>query len=487
MPPPDNTTPGDDMSPPTNPGGDPAGFWRQDDWYGCVWTGVDDLGVSSSITPQDFTGGADGAYCVSGSVGPSYNAEGVALLGFNLAQDPATADCTYVPVDPSVQGPPGVTLTGSGIAFDFAKTGNFILRVQIQGPNGAADANDRWCATIEAPNGKDHIEWGDFNTECWSTSSGTDYAGEPISAVVFTVPGEGWGDDWGDEATAAPVSFDFCVNGFAAGETAADAPDGSAVGTQSGTIGGANDFDRVKVRVDGKDYVIQNNAWGGDSASATLRYDNNSFVVENATGTGDQAPASFPSIFIGASGFTDNGALSTSSTDNLPVLISNITSIPTTFRWSGDNGVYNAAYDVWFANMDPAGRQYNDGLNGFLMVWVKLPNGKNPIGGVVAENVPIAGHTWTVYSGSRGSGPGATDGELTPDPNAPVISYLKTGQALNSFSFDLKEFIDDAVGQRGLPGSLFLTDVFAGFEIWSGGTGLAVDEFTAVVNCSGCN
>ena len=27
----------------------------------------------------------------------------------------------------------------------------------------------------------------------------------------------------------------------------------------------------------------------------------------------------------------------------------------------------------------------------------------------------------------------------------------------------------------------FLTDVFGGFEIWSGGQGLRVDEFTAVV------
>jgi hypothetical protein len=29
---------------------------------------------------------------------------------------------------------------------------------------------------------------------------------------------------------------------------------------------------------------------------------------------------------------------------------------------------------------------------------------------------------------------------------------------------------------------MFLTDVFAGFEIWGGGQGLRVDEFSAEIN-----
>jgi hypothetical protein len=54
---------------------------------------------------------------------------------------------------------------------------------------------------------------------------------------------------------------------------------------------------------------------------------------------------------------------------------------------------------------------------------------------------------------------------------------------------DLNVFIQDSVqrantgGLRGLQfgSNLFLTDVFAGFEIWAAGTGLRVNEFTADV------
>ena len=34
----------------------------------------------------------------------------------------------------------------------------------------------------------------------------------------------------------------------------------------------------------------------------------------------------------------------------------------------------------------------------------------------------------------------------------------------------------------GLTTGMFLTDVFAGFEIWNGGTGLRVDEFSIEIN-----
>jgi hypothetical protein len=60
---------------------------------------------------------------------------------------------------------------------------------------------------------------------------------------------------------------------------------------------------------------------------------------------------------------------------------------------------------------------------------------------------------------------------------------------VNDYEFDLNAFIQDAVqrastgGLRGLAfgSNLFLADIFAGFEIWSGGAGLRVNEFTADV------
>src|SRR5690606_4650383 len=109
-------------------------------------------------------------------------------------------------------------------------------------------------------------------------------------------------------------------------------------------------------------------------------------------------------------------------------------------------------------------------------------------GGTPRESmVSIANHNWDVFVGPRNEGggsPNGGEGELVPQGDAPVVSYLIQGTALNSLSFDLKDFIDHAVSQGYLNGNLYLTDVFAGFEIWSGGAGgnLAVDEFTCKVN-----
>jgi hypothetical protein len=60
---------------------------------------------------------------------------------------------------------------------------------------------------------------------------------------------------------------------------------------------------------------------------------------------------------------------------------------------------------------------------------------------------------------------------------------------VNDYEFDVNAFIQDAVQRASTGGlcelafgqNLFLTDLFAGFEIWSGGTGLRVNEFTANV------
>ncbi len=454
----------------SNVGDTPPGYWTYEDWGGCVWTGIDEEpDTTTNITPQDFTSQEGGPYCVSGSVHDTY--ESVALLGFNLAEPAATADCTYTPVDPDAQGPPSVDLTGSGLAISFNKKVATTLRVQIQGPDGASDPSDRWCYTITDAAGPVFAPYDEFNTECWEGGDGDDYNGEPISAVVFLTPG----------VDGSNTDFDYCIDGFAAGDSVDDAPDGSDGGPLTGTIGGAGsddlDFQRVKVTADGKSYIIQNNNWGNPSGTnQTLSYEDNSFTITQTTGNGpgNGVPASFPSIYIGANGDTQGGVFSTSSDDNLPMQVSSISSIPTTFSWSGGNsgGNFNATYDVWFADHEPT-EPYDDALHGFVMVWLYKPSGNQPIGSV-QRTANIAGQTWNVWVGPRG-GDGSNSG-------APVVSYVAQASPLMSMDFDLMDFISDAQ-QDGIQSSWYLTDVFGGFEIWSGGdtNGLLVDEFTAVV------
>ena len=464
-----------------------AGYWTSKNWHGCSWTGVGTDGTST-ITPKDFTAKpAADAYCVSGTVGAESMSRSVALLGFNV-NEPTSASCAYKAADPTADGPPSVVPTADGIAVNFVKKGTdttFTLRVQIQGPNGgkAGDvgAADRWCSTITAVQGKVFAPWSSFTPSCWETTAakqGTPYAKQPISAVVFTVPGK---------PTDTP--YNFCVNGVTYGSTAADAPDGPEIPTQqTGTIGGPGgtdlDFQRVKVNAGGHDYIIQNNNWGTpDGSNQTLTYKNNSFKITGTTGSGQSAPASFPSIYIGNNGNTANGVFSTKSNDGLPALVSSITSITSTFRYSPSiSGDINATYDIWFAKSAPTA-EYKDGIDGFVMIWLHAPGNKHPIGfeNGKAGTETIANASWDVYKGPRGAGPAGNN-------NAPVISFINpTGddsRAQNFTNVDIKKFIDVAISKYSLPNNLYLTDVFAGFEIWNGSSSanLSVDEFSCVVN-----
>jgi hypothetical protein len=449
--------------------GNPPGWWTHGSWHGCAWTGVDVVaGTTTMNNPRDFTMHMNGTgYCMQGTVHSSY--ESVSLMGFNLNETPngSATQCAFNPGAATMMGPPGVTLTGAGLAINFSKSTAATLRVQIQGPNGATMESDRWCYTITPAAGPVFAPFAMFNTKCWD-GTGTNYSGQPISAVAFLVPG-----------ALSATQFNYCINGFGTGSMASEAPTWGmgGGGPLTGTIGGPGamdlDFQRVKVSKGGKSYIIQNNNWGNPGGSdQLLTYSDNSFVVTSSTGNGSQAPASFPSVYIGANGDVQGGTFSTTSDDHLPKQISAITSVQSTFRHTGTSGQLNAAYDIWFSASVPTAR-YNDAISGFVMLWLYDPSNFQPIGSVQRSNVMIGGRAWNVWVGPRGgSGPNA---------NAPVVSYVAT-QTSTSFSGDLKPFFTDAA-QHGIQSSWYLTDVFAGFECWSGAdcVGKQVQEFTATV------
>jgi len=53
-----------------------------------------------------------------------------------------------------------VVPTSAGVSVDVTDTGGSQLRVQISGPAGATDPNDRWCVPIAGSGG--FIPWGSF-------------------------------------------------------------------------------------------------------------------------------------------------------------------------------------------------------------------------------------------------------------------------------------------------------------------------------------
>jgi hypothetical protein len=62
------------------------------------------------------------------------------------------------------------------------------------------------------------------------------------------------------------------------------------------------------------------------------------------------------------------------------------------------------------------------------------------------------------------------------------ISYVAS-DPIDGLAFDLNNFIQDSVTkQYGVTTSMYLSIIFAGFEVWAGGDGLACNQFRAQVN-----
>ena len=477
-------------------GGAPA------DWHGCVWSGIDSTvsGSTTTITTpssKDFMAVADGGpYELAGTVYNDYNS--VAMIGFNLNEAIGTDSnqCKYNAAATTAAGPPIATIpssaTGIAVNWSATKAPPTSFRIQIQDTDGSTNADHRWCATITDTAGPSFVKFTDFYPKCWFVGSTTDSPGTAfdkstnhIDAVVFLVPG-----------TAAKLApFDFTIVGFAPGTSKADAPGKAAeCGTTSGTLGSstassAASMQRAKITgADCKEYIVFNNNWSNQTGSTQLiSFVGNKFTVtQGSSANGNGAPASFPSIYIGGNGDTANGTYSTLSNSGLPKKVSDITSATTTFTWTGNTGDYNAAYDIWFSDKVPS-VTYNDAIAGFLMVWLYKPSNQSPIGGSSKRSTAtIAGHKWDVWVGPRGN---TSDG--TNDSNRPVISYVAQDGPIKTLTFNIKDFMSDAVTnaatdkQNGATSAAFssawyLTDVFAGFEAW---TGSSITGNTAQMSC----
>jgi hypothetical protein len=234
------------------------------------------------------------------------------------------------------------------------------------------------------------------------------------------------------------------------------------------------DLDRAKIEFEGEQYIIQNNNYGDPAnTDLILEYFNNSFTIVDGYGAWvDGQLASFPSIYIGANGDITNGIYTTAATDNLPRQVSQIARIQTTFSWSGATEAFAAAYDLWFANSPPTA-EYLDAIDGFIRIWMHDPRDWQPIGSEVGA-ANVAGHAWNIWMGPRGEGPAGYN-------NSPVVTFVAQTE-ITGMSFDLVAFLYEAA-DYGIHPSLYLTDVFFGFEIFAGGAGggLSVDTFTCLV------
>jgi hypothetical protein len=414
-----------------------GGYITSGGWHGYAWAATSATGAT--IAPKSFSGSIDFPLCASGSVESGY--DNLAMVGWNLNQANTTGAATET-----------VTPKQKGITVGVTNKGGSTLRIQIQGPNGATDATDRWCAVVPGTGG--FIAYEAFNTECWAGGEGTAYAGQPIVAAIVLVPGTNTGS----------VSFDFCVTKMAetdeagTGTVSTGCSLSGAPGEGSGAI--SNNETRT-VTKDSRQYVVQNNVWNGNASLQSLSVNGVSFNVEtqsNSSGT-NGAPTSYPSVFIGSNfGHVTSGS-------NLPKQVSAIKSVQTGWKWTSASGTYNATYDVWFSTN--AGGDSGTPSGAYLMVWYDRSSSVVPLGSQ-AGTERISGKDWQVWKGIQNG--------------VPVISYIPTSGNIPEWSYDLNLFIKNSTEIYGVVKSTwYLTNVFAGFEIWNGGVGLKTENFCAIV------
>jgi hypothetical protein len=221
-------------------------------------------------------------------------------------------------------------------------------------------------------------------------------------------------------------------------------------------------YARSNVEGDLKTYMFGANWWGAYN-NQVITVDGLGFRISgSALGRNGDAPEGFPTMFIGK--YQGRGT----ECSDLPIQVSAITQIPTVFQTnvtSLNNSDLNATYDVWFTangNTLPD-TQDNPGSGGaYLMVWMHKPSNRQPVGSQ-SGTASIAGQNWNVWYGQG--------------YNAPVVSYVSS-TPINGLTFDLNDFIQNAVQNgRGVTSNQYLSVVFAGFEVWSGGDGLEMSQF----------
>ena len=445
----------------TGDGGPYGGYHVHGDWAGFAFT----FATDATITPSNFEDmiDQDGPYCVSGSVKATESYGSIAAVGFNVSQ-PKT-DNAEVKV---------LSANGDGLLVDItintltppSSAQDPSLRIQLEDltdPSSPDAGDHRWCANVQPVAGKitQVIPWTSFNTMCWDgTGDDFDPATTKLAKVIIYAPDAG--EDGNEQ------QFDFCVNDIGpdnvtsrgTGTIMASCPSNGTMWTNSGIT-------EPFAKIGSGSYQFQSNLWnpnGGGQSLSLIPGGGFKFDQQTCATDGD-APCSFPSVYIGTNSGGDARSAGYQARQ-----ISAINSIPTCLGWSSGgtpaSDQYNVSYDVWFS-----GSANGVVADKFLMVWFRDPPGFQP-GGMfpVADGVVIGDQTWQVWDGLQHEGRN-------------VISYvapngLADGQA---YSFDLKDFIDDAVEREVLSPSQYLISVMGGMEVWGGARGASLTGFTAEV------
>ncbi|KAJ5586847.1 uncharacterized protein N7459_002612 [Penicillium hispanicum] len=144
--------------------------------------------------------------------------------------------------------------------------------------------------------------------------------------------------------------------------------------------------------------------------------------------------------------------------------LSSISSINTAWKWSYSttNIVADVSYDMFLSSSADGANEYE------IMVWLAALGGAGPISstGSAVATTTIAGVPFKLYSGPNGA--------------TTVYSFVAESTTTD-FSGDLLDFFTYLIDHEGLSSNLYLVDVQAGTEPFTGDAELTVSSYSVTV------
>ncbi|KAL7279592.1 hypothetical protein ACG7TL_005997 [Trametes sanguinea] len=231
-----------------------------------------------------------------------------------------------------------------------------------------------------------------------------------------------------------------------------------AAGAQK-TLSGPNDCTAAGA------YTLCQNLWGAStgvgSQSTTLQSTSGNSVSWSTTYQWSQSPNNVKS-YANVYHNTAKG-----------MQLQDIVTAPTTWQWyyqsTSSDLAADVSYDIW-TGVPQSGDPASAASSYEIMIWLSDRGGVGGIGNVVAQNLKLGGHTWTLKHG--------------PNSNWDVFSFITAEGDITNFNADLNDFFQYLINQQGVAKTQYLQAIQSGTEPFTGSGNLVTTSFSVDVSTS---
>ncbi|KAI0775593.1 concanavalin A-like lectin/glucanase domain-containing protein [Trametes elegans] len=151
--------------------------------------------------------------------------------------------------------------------------------------------------------------------------------------------------------------------------------------------------------------------------------------------------------------------------------LQDITSAPSKWQWyyqsASDDLRADVSYDIW-TGVPKSGDPASAASSYEIMIWLSNRGSVGGIGNVVADNLELGGHKWTLKHG--------------PNANWDVFSFITAEGDITDFDADLNDFFQYLVNKQGVAKTQYLQAVQVGTEPFTGNAELVISNFSVDVS-----